>query len=201
MGSIKQKVMQNRIRAQIENRQKQLDEINQYKNKITDVYWYLYSLADKMFKEQSQYIEKMDSEIESSALGKPKEVLKLNWIKESIDVECDEHLKNIDDIGFRMINMYSKDWLAEYKPLTDLIANLNLKFEDKAWVDYAKTSFKNDWLIVNVKACCYANQFGSHYTHEIEYKYTNKFKSKIIDHYKNESLKVFENENGVFVTL
>lgn len=201
MGSIKQKVMQNRIRVQIENRQKQLDEINQYKNKITDVYWYLYSIADKMFKEQSQYIEKMDSEIESSALGKPKEVLKLNWIKENTDVECNKHLKNIGDIGFRMINMYSKDWLADYKPLTDLIANLNLKFEDKARVEYAERSFENDWLIVNAKACCYANQFGNHYTHEIEYKYTNKFKSKIIGHYKNEGLKVFENENGVFVTL
>lgn len=201
MKSIKQKVMQNRIRVQIENRQKQLDEINQYKNKITDVYWYLYSIADKIFKEQSQYIEKMDNEIKSSALEKPKRVLNLNWIKENIDVECNKHLKNIDDINFRMFNLYSKDWLADYKPLTDLITNLNLEFEDKAWVDYAKTSFKNDWLIVNVKACCYANQFGNHYTHEIEYKYTNKFKSKIIGHYKNEGLKVFENENGVFVTL
>lgn len=201
MKSIKQKVMQNRIQVQIQNKQKQLNEINQYKNKITDVYWYLYSIAEKVFKEQSQYIEKMDSEIESSALGKPKEVLKLNWIKESIDVEYDEHLKNIDDIGFRMINMYSKDWLAEYKPLTDLIANLNLKFKDKSWVEYAERSFENDWLIVNVKACCYGNEFGNHYTHEIEYKYTNKFKSKIIGHYKNEGLKVFENENGVFVTL
>ena len=130
-----------------------------------------------------------------------KEVLKLDWIKENIDVECDDHLKNIDDIGFRMINMYSKDWLADYKPLTDLIANLNLKFEDKSWVEYAERSFENDWLIINVKACCYRNEFGSHYAHEIEYKYTDKFKSKIISHYKNEDLKVFENEKGVFVTL
>lgn len=100
MKSIKQKVMQNRIQVQIENEKKQLNEINQYKNKITDVYWYLYSIADKVFKEQDKYIEKMDSVIESSALEKPKEVLKLDWIKESIDVECDNHLKNIDDIGF-----------------------------------------------------------------------------------------------------
>ena len=104
MKSIKQKVMQNRIQAQIENEQKQLNEINQYKDKITDVYWYLYSIADKMFKKQSQYIEKMDSEIESSALEKPKEVLKLDWVKENTDVECDEHLKNIDDIGWLIIN-------------------------------------------------------------------------------------------------
>lgn len=144
MKSIKQKVMQNRIQVQIENEQKQFDEINSYKNKITDVYWYLYSIANKVFKEQDKYIEKMDSEIESSALEKPKEVLKLSWIKKNIDVECDEHFKNIDDIGFRMVNMYSKDWLADYKPLTDLIANLNLKFEDKSWIEYAERSFEND---------------------------------------------------------
>ena len=52
MKSIKQKVMQNRIQVQIENEQKQLDEINRYKNKITDVYWYLYSIADYVFKKR-----------------------------------------------------------------------------------------------------------------------------------------------------
>ena len=78
---------------------------------------------------------------------------------------------------------------------------MNLKFEDKSWVEYAERSFENDWLIVNVKACCYRNKCGSHYAHEIEYKYTDKFKSKVINHYKNEGLKVFKNENGVFVTL
>ena len=34
MKSIKQKVMQNRIQVQIENEQKQLDEINRYKNEL-----------------------------------------------------------------------------------------------------------------------------------------------------------------------
>lgn len=68
-----------------------------------------------------------------------------------------------------MINMYSKDWMADYKSLTDLIANLNLKFEDKSWVEYTERSSENDWLIVNVKACCYRNEFGSYYAHEIEY--------------------------------
>ena len=53
------------------------------------------------YSKKDKYIERMDNKIESSASEKPKEVLKLDWIKENTDVECDEHLKNINDIGFQ----------------------------------------------------------------------------------------------------
>lgn len=201
MKSIKQNILNNRIKAQNENRERQLNEINIYKDKINDVYCYLYSIAKKIFEKQNTYIEQLDEFIESSTLANPKKVYKNDWIEESQKVSCDKHFKNIVDINRNMFYLYGKNWMAECKPLTDLIADLNLKFKDTAEIRYAKTTFKNDWMIVNVKAVRYSDQFDDYYYHKIKYKYTDKMKLKIVNHYQNEGLKIIEKDDEIYVTL
>lgn len=201
MKSIKQEILQNRIQMQNKKERSRINEINEYKGKIKDVHWYLYSIATRIFEKQSDYIKHLDEFLKSSTLEEPQKILEINWIEDKKKVDCNEHFENIADINRHMFYLGTKDWMAECKPLMDLIANLNLKFEDKAWKQYAETNFENDWVVVTARACRYSDQFQDYYDHEIKYKYTDKMKSKIINHYQNEGLNVFENEKGVFVTL
>lgn len=201
MGSIKQEILKNRIQMQNKKEEIRIDEINEYKDKIKDVHWYLYSIATEIFEKQNDYIKHLDEILKSSALEEPQKVLEIDWIEDKKNVDCDEHFENIADINRHMFYFGTKNWMAECKPLIDLITNLNLKFEDKAWKQYAETNFENDWVVVTARACRYSDQFQDYYDHEIKYKYTDKMKSKIINHYQNEGLKVFENNDGIYVTL